>query len=151
GPYSGADWGGCCPQTNPCAIFCGNSAVHMALLPTDSAQCQVLFWNVGGKAREWLFQPGAGASSGNVRDVPNKGSQIECGGHSALADGRLLVAGGTGSFVAPDGQVGLAAGVGLEHVNLYNPWAMPGQRWSRVGDLKAGRYYPTVTTLGSGE
>ncbi|HEX8202841.1 MAG TPA: galactose oxidase-like domain-containing protein, partial [Isosphaeraceae bacterium] len=67
-----------------------------------------------------------------------------CSGHAFLPDGRLLVAGGhddvTGHFHADF--------VGVPDASLFDPAT---NSWTRLPDMNAGRWYPTATTLASGE
>jgi hypothetical protein len=61
---------------------------------------------------------------------------IFCAGHSTLADGRLLLAGGTD-----------ADGVGIDASYIYDPVS---RAWTKQPDMAAFRFYPTNTTLGDG-
>ena len=61
-----------------------------------------------------------------------------CSGHAFLPDGRLLVTGGhTG-----------ADGFGTKTTYLFD-FAL--NKWTRVADMRNGRWYPTNTTLANGE
>ena len=65
------------------------------------------------------------------------GYDVFCAGHSFLADGRLFVAGGH-----------IQNGVGLANASIYNPFV---DVWTRLPDMNAGRWYPTVTVLANGD
>ncbi|HEX2700650.1 MAG TPA: fibronectin type III domain-containing protein [Acidimicrobiales bacterium] len=67
-------------------------------------------------------------------DVP-VASPIFCSGHAALADGRLLVAGGG------------AGESGARDVNIFDPTT---KSWTRTADLNVPRWYPSVTLLSDG-
>ena len=76
-------------------------------------------------------------SSGTTTSIPGSGYDVFCSGHSFLADGRLLIAGGhTENFV------------GLRSASTYDPFA---NTWTRLPDMNAGRWYPTSTTLANGD
>lgn len=118
-------------------------AIHMCLLkgnPADS-YAQILWWASGPDARVWHWNPGDTLSSlSNLQNVPTDHSNIFCGGHSVLEDGRLLTTGGT--------ELG---DQGLDHVNIFDPQGSPPQwRNPRPRNMVENRYYPTNTTLGDG-
>lgn len=152
----------------PWTIATNNSeilAVHVALLPTN----QILMF--GGSEHN-----AAQNLSGNVSDLDNSrlfnlsgGTLIEtigspttdvfCAGHSLLADGRVLVAGGTKEWGAAGGHGHHEHALNFlgEHgVWIYHPRA---RQWRRVRDLNfepgrtegGGRWYPTLVTLANGE
>src|SRR5689334_23145760 len=62
---------------------------------------------------------------------------IFCAGHTTLADGRVLIAGGH-----------VADFVGFPHAVIYDP-ATNG--FTSLPDMNAARWYPTVTTLPNGD
>jgi hypothetical protein len=68
--------------------------------------------------------------------VPNNFTDLFCSGHSALADGRILVIGGHGSVHA-----------GTADVNLFDPAT---QTWTLMPRMAYERWYPTATTLPDG-
>lgn len=62
-----------------------------------------------------------------------------CGGHIALDDGRIIVAGGEVQS-PPDNNAG------LKYVYIYDPEEEPGSRWiDTEHDMTHGRWYPTLT------
>ncbi|MFL5264236.1 MAG: galactose oxidase-like domain-containing protein, partial [Anaeromyxobacteraceae bacterium] len=106
------------------------SATHVHLLPGG----QVMFFGEfesGDNAQLW--DPAADA----LTPLSKAGYNIFCGGHSFLADGTLLVAGGHA-----------AAHVGLAMASLFDPAAL---RWTRLPDMNDLRWYPTSTTLPGGD
>ncbi|MBD2664119.1 hypothetical protein B6N60_03740 [Richelia sinica FACHB-800] len=69
-------------------------------------------------------------------------NDLFCSGHLQLADGNVLVIGGTGRYY-PGG-----AFTGSRQVNLYN-WQTG--KWSTLGQLKQGRWYPSLIPLADGK
>ena len=129
----------------------GHLPVHVALLHTG----KVLAF--GGSANDEtrlrnpypaeLFDP----REGTVEVVDQElAGDLFCVGHAFLPDGRLLAAGGTHRY---DGDLSLAGIIdlppfsGLDHAYLFDPER---ERWTRVEDTDAGRWYPTLVTLGDG-
>ncbi|MBZ4421381.1 galactose oxidase-like domain-containing protein [Myxococcus sp. RHSTA-1-4] len=105
-------------------------AVHAHLLPTG----KVMFFpefEAGDTARTW------DPVSGVIQVLPRPGHNIFCSGHSFLGDGRLLV---TGGHISSD--------VGLKDVVLYDAFT---NTWRDAPDMNAARWYPTNTTLATGE
>jgi hypothetical protein len=102
--------------------------VHLALLPTGKA----FTWAQTGEAQIW--DPATGSLTKTSRPA-----DIFCGGQSFLADGRLLVAGGR-----YDNTVGL----GSPDVSIFD---FASSTWSRSAPMARGRWYPTLTTLPSGD
>ncbi|PYN28692.1 MAG: hypothetical protein DMD98_21940, partial [Candidatus Rokuibacteriota bacterium] len=104
-------------------------AVHGALLPTG----EVLAWDGqqnGGDARIWS------PTTNTFTAVPNSQTNIFCSGHCALADGRVLVAGGHGG-----------GHIGITDTNLFDPVT---RAWTNVAPMSYPRWYPTTTTLPDG-
>ena len=69
-------------------------------------------------------------------------NDLFCSGHLQLADGNVLFVGGTGRYY-PGG-----AFTGSRQVNLYD-WKTG--KWSAAGQLKEGRWYPTLVSLADGK
>ncbi len=65
-------------------------------------------------------------------------------GHAFLPDGRLLIAGGT---LAYDSDTGLRDWKGSRRAYTFDPLT---ENYTRLPDMAAGRWYPTLTTLGDG-
>jgi len=113
------------PNTNP-----GWVPTHVIMLPTG----KVMYWSsYGDGLNPHFWDPATNA----VTSAPLPGYNIFCAGHSALADGKLLVTGGH-----IDDYVGYA------HASIYDPFA---NTWTQVPDMNAGRWYPTNTTLSNGD
>ena len=104
-------------------------AVHMALTPTG----QVVVWDGQdlGAFSAHLWDPQAGG----FRSVPNT-PNLFCSGHTVLADGRVLVAGGhAGGYV------------GIPDLNFFDPTT---GNWTAGPPMAFARWYPTTTVLGDG-
>lgn len=140
-------------------------AVHAAVLPNN----KVLYFggsehnpaqnesgNVGDVDNTRLFN----VADGTVTRIASPTTDVFCSGHAFLADGRLLVGGGTeewGTEVGgdPDHPHALNFG-GHKACWLYRPRA---GFWRRVADMRfepgrntgGGRWYPTLLTLANGE
>ena len=100
-------------------------AVHLHVLPDG----RVLSWGRVGDPQIWDPATGAFTPAPSATDV-------FCAGHTFLADGRLLVAGG---HISDDH--------GLPDANVFD--AVTGS-WARVATMAHGRWYPTATTLADG-
>jgi galactose oxidase len=120
-------------------------AVSAHLLPNG----KVLSWEEG----EARFNPRAREITGfaeaslwdpatdTFTDVRNSTTNVFAGGHAFLADGRLLVTGGQSIR-------NLQFPRGTPHTNVFD---YRRNRWQRVQNMRAGRWYPTATTLANGE
>jgi galactose oxidase len=101
-------------------------AVHLHLLPTG----RVLSWGRLGSPQVW------DPATGQFTETPSS-SMVFCSGHTYLPDGRLLVTGGH-----------LDDQRGLPDANIFS--AMP-PGWTRIESMSRGRWYPTSTTLPTGD
>jgi PKD repeat protein len=100
-------------------------AIHLSLLPTG----KVLSWGQIGDPVIW--DPATGQFDG----VPSQ-AELFCAGHSFLADGRLLVAGGH-----------IASDRGIADISIFSPSS---GSWTQSAPMRRGRWYPTNTTLPNG-
>jgi hypothetical protein len=111
--------------------------------------------NLGGSSNESQFlnqphpaeiwDPATGSFS--IVDQPFAGD-IFCGGHTFLADGRLLVAGGTYAYeIKQFNRYPLPPFSGLDQSYIFDPFAVT---WARAPDLARGRWYPTLVMLADG-
>lgn len=89
-----------------------------------------------------LDAPAMGANPGfpgAFANIPNCRNNLFCAGHSALADGRIFLAGSHWAYAHPI----------YAFADLFNPansvWNNP-----PPPDMYQGRWYPTCTTLGDG-
>lgn len=103
------------------------TAIHAVLLHTG----KVLLLRDSDHACIW--DPATGASR---RAPAPTGTRLFCSGHALLADGRVLVAGGT-----------ITGKRGGRFLCTFDP--VP-ETWARHPDLRQGRWYPTVTALPDG-
>jgi hypothetical protein len=106
------------------------SATHTHLLPTGVA---MFFGEFESGDSSYLWDP----TTDGLTPLPKAGFNIFCAGHSFLADGKLLVAGGH-----TDVHVGLA------QATLFDPFA---NTWTRLPDMNEKRWYPSSTTLPNGD
>jgi len=107
--------------------------IHTHLLPTG----RVLFWDREHLAAGWdptprLWDPESGA----ITTTPPAPYQVFCGGHTFLADGRLLVAGGH-----------ISDFIGESRAAVYDPF---NNSWALLPSMLTGRWYPSCTTLSDG-
>jgi hypothetical protein len=134
----------------------GVLAVHAALLP----QGKVLFFAGSGSSATRFNAPDFGNMADGIFTsvvwdpaaappnnffhpatlfAPNhRPFDFFCGGHTFLADGRLLSAGGTGHYNPFEGR---------KDATVFN---VASQSWSFVKSMAHGRWYPTLITLGDG-
>jgi Galactose oxidase-like, Early set domain len=106
-------------------------AIDLTLLPSG----KVLTWGRTSVPPQ-VWDPATGAFA----PVPSP-SLLFCAGHAELPDGRLFVAGGH-----IDDYKGLPNG------NVFNGDMSNGnQTWTAVAPMAKGRWYPSVTTMGTGE
>ncbi|MBI3859103.1 MAG: DUF1929 domain-containing protein [Thaumarchaeota archaeon] len=121
--------------------------IHVALLRTGKI---LAFGGTGNDEKAAaphpaeLFDP----KSGEVRTIDQKlEADLFCAGHSFLADGRLLVAGGTNKYDGGLFGYPFPPFTGTEQSYLFDPAT---ELWTRAEDMANGRWYPTLVTLGDG-
>jgi len=105
-------------------------AVHSTLMP-DGRVFFVSFYNESLQPHIW------DPVSNTFTTTASSAYPIFCAGHTTLADGRVLIAGGH-----------VADFVGFPHAVIYDP-ATNG--FTSLPDMNAARWYPTVTTLPNGD
>ncbi len=101
-------------------------AIHATLLPDG----RVATWSANDMPYVW-------SPSTNSFQMIESPSHVFCSGHALLEDGRLLVSGG---HISNDH--------GLPDTNFFD-WRT--SRWTKGPKMRAGRWYPTVTTLANGD
>lgn len=143
-------------------------AVHMSLLPNG----KVVFFSgfriaeaINTETRTWNPQ------DGQIKTPPTP-SDLFCAGHCQTADGNLLVSGGTMEYrnlpPLPPWAVRAARVIKLDVLLVrlfgqnYKPITFAGptfchvfnrqtEQWEFVGDMKGGRWYPSVILLPDGK
>lgn len=90
-----------------------------------------------------LDQVALWTASGGATPIAGPGHNLFCSGAAFLADGRLLIAGGHGDLHGAPA----ADGMGLAELVAFNPNT---EAWQMLPEMNDGRWYPTVTTLSSG-
>lgn len=109
-------------------------AIHTHLLPNG----KVLSWQRKDDVlttETWLWDP---ATPAKFEKFLNPYASVFCSGHTFLADGTLLVAGGHHFF---DGD-------GEKTATFFDYRT---NTWTKGQDMNAGRWYPTTTMLSNGE
>ena len=130
--------------TIPSAAWGGaaGKGTHLALVRGRADTSWVLHYDGhdGNDARLWLSKPLLDAEL-DVDVSPTDSSRIFCGGHSALADGRLLVVGGQ-----------MVNHTGVHYAYLFDPfeYTLPDRGWTRQTDMIIDRRYPSTTALADG-
>ena len=111
-------------------------AIHALVLPDG----RVMMWSRGegmGAASTGDDAQAWDPATGEVTPLAHAGYDIFCSGHTLTADGRVFTAGGH-----------IVEEVGLARASFYDPLK---DAWTSAPDMNAGRWYPTTTTLASGE
>jgi hypothetical protein len=108
-------------------------AIHSHLLPDG----RVLTWGRSDRAPVLWTPPASGTSGGTFASI-SKPADLFCSGHSFLADGRLLSAGGHSGI---DNQ-------GILTTTIFD---FASNTWTTGPNMQNGRWYPSNTTLANGE
>jgi hypothetical protein len=107
-------------------------AIHSALLPSG----KILLWqgdfSVGGM--QYVLDP----QTGQVTQIPNAKADLFCAGQAVLADGKVMVIGGTKT----DG------GLGVNNITTFD-WH--NETWGELAPMNFRRWYATGTTLADGK
>jgi hypothetical protein len=120
-------------------------AIHLSLLPNG----KLMSWADDNDAevhdetrslhstRAYLMDVPHDGAPGNPTYVPNRNDNLFCSGHTLLPDGRLFVTGGD-----------IGGAVGIASTNIFD---FRTNTWQKVGNMNAGRWYPSTITLASGD
>lgn len=106
-------------------------SIHAALTPSGKVLTFQGDFAQGGQ--QYVYDP----SSGAIKQVPNAAADLFCAGQAVLADGRVLVLGGTAT----------SGGLGIKDVTAFD-WVT--EAWQNLAPMNHGRWYATGTTLGDG-
>ena len=119
-------------------------AVHVALLRSGKVLLAAGSGNNRGDFNAGTFKTSIwDPATGNLKAVATPWDAF-CSGHSFMADGRLLVAGGTTAYT--DGTPGSSSS-GSNRSYFFDPVT---EQYVATGNMHVARWYPTVTELGDG-
>jgi Domain of unknown function (DUF1929)/Kelch motif len=131
-------------------------AIHVALVHTGQAGQILLFSGdqhdpvrsrLGNVAHTQLFD--CATLTMYTPPPPSPAGDVFCCGHAFLPDGQLLLMGGTEDFPQysppPHQHIHFT---GLRRAQIFDPVS---RTWSDVPDMTHGRWYPTATTLLTGD
>jgi hypothetical protein len=132
-------------------------AIHAALLPTGKV---MLFAypntnknDASNFAQAFLWDPVADPAAAHVQEIDPPGDpanggrpfNIWCAGLTFLANGDLVVAGGTKAY--PGGPGGPATFLGSSALLTFNPFT---EKWTVQPQMSVGRWYPSLARLPDG-
>ncbi|HEV7172380.1 galactose oxidase-like domain-containing protein [Pedococcus sp.] len=106
-------------------------SIHAAL--TYTGKVLTFQGDFTSNGQQYVLDPATGATT----QVPNAAADLFCAGQAVLADGRILVVGGTST----------SGGLGTTHVTAFNPAT---GAWQTLAPMHHPRWYPTATTLADG-
>ena len=107
--------------------------MHLNLLPSGNA----LLWGHGGQPQLWNLVGGNFTQVTDATCTNPATCELFCSGHTFLADGRLLVAGGHDEAQGNN--------FGLTQASVFD-----GSGWQVTGAMTYPRWYPTLVTLANG-
>jgi galactose oxidase-like protein len=105
----------------------------------------------GDSQSEYLVPNAPGALAEILNDQGPGSGALFCTDLVILANGEVLVPGGTDYYEepkVPDTAYGVAELQGLKNTRVFNPLT---STWYQSGDMNLGRWYPSLITLGSGK
>jgi hypothetical protein len=118
-------------------------AIHAALLPTGKVLLVAGSGNQLDAFEAGEFETSVWDPTSDTFTSVTTPWDAFCAGHAALADGRLLVAGGTTGY----DSAGSDRFLGSRRAYVFDPGS---ESYTRVGNMGNARWYPTLLTLGDG-
>lgn len=112
----------------------GSVAIHAHLLPDG----RVLTWGRSDKVPVLWTPPASGTSGNGIFASMAEPADLFCSGHSFLADGRLLSAGGH-------------SGIDNKGILTSSIFDFNANTWVTGASMQNGRWYPSNTTLANGD
>jgi chitodextrinase len=106
-------------------------SIHAALTPSGKVLTFQGDFASGGQ--QYVYDPGSGV----IKQVPNAAADLFCAGQAVLADGKVMVLGGTAT----------SGGLGIKAVTAFD-WTS--ENWQNMVNMNHARWYATGTTLGDG-
>ena len=107
-------------------------AIHSALLP--DGRILLFQGDFASGGQQYVLNPQTGA----VTHLPDAAADLFCAGQAVLADGRVLVVGGTAT----------SGGLGVPDITAFD-WH--GEAWEALAPMHYPRWYATGTTLADGK
>jgi hypothetical protein len=135
-------------RTGKVMFFAGSgNNVFRHLSPDFGNEADQIFTSV-----VWDFATNSFDHPPTFRRPDNSVVDFFCGGHSALPDGRIVVAGGSDKYdkIVVNGQMQNAPGhgfTGTRDTIVFDPVA---EQWIAGRPMQRGRWYPTLVTLSDG-
>ncbi len=115
-------------------------AIHLMHLRSG----RFLYWADGSDSGQFGAEANLWDPANITQNIPANAPppfNFHCAGHSALSDGRVLVAGGGFAHVSPF--------LAPKHVGRFDSVSSP-PAWAQRADMHERRWYPTCTTLPNG-
>lgn len=127
-------------ETNPAPLPV--RAIHAAVLPTGRVLLVAGSGNQAAAFQAGEFETSVWEPAANTFRAVTTPWDAFCAGHAQLADGRLLVAGGTTGYETATNNF-----YGSRQAYTFDPTT---ESYTRVENMGVARWYPTLLTLGDG-
>jgi hypothetical protein len=105
----------------------------------------------GGPYRAGIVDPMANGGSGSENMLPDQPDDLFCCGFAQLANGKILIAGGTLEYDTNTIPPGNGQNQGASYAYEYDPNNGPNGTLYKVPSMAHGRWYPSMGTLPSGK